>query len=67
MRSALDPYLDRSPTADDFASVPADELARIIDAAREVEALTAHDVRETKAWARTVRTAAERALEAREQ
>jgi len=54
--------LDLEPVAEDLASVPPDELARIIDAAREVEALTADDVRETKAWARTVRTAAEEAL-----
>lgn len=65
MRSPLDPYLDLSPTAEDFASVSGDELTRIIDAARDVEALTGADVRETKTWAATVRIAAERALAAR--
>ena len=62
MRSALDPYLDFEPAPEDLTSVPADELARIIDAAREVEALTAAGVREAKSWARTVRTAAEEVL-----
>lgn len=65
MTSPLDPYLDNEPTPDDFASVATEELARVIEAAREVESLSPSDVSEARSWAHKVRTAAERALEAR--
>lgn len=65
MTSPLDPYLHRTPTPEDFVSVPTDELARIVEAASEVESLSSSDVSEARTWARNVRTAAERALELR--
>lgn len=67
MSNPLSPYFNLTPTPETFADVPADELARIIEAAKAAEALDLTDLRETREWARTVRTVAERVLEARGQ
>lgn len=62
MVNPLAPYFNRVPTPDELAKVPADELARIVEAARSAETLNVADLQETKSWARNVRTVAQKAL-----
>lgn len=62
VKSPLDPYLDIDPGPEDLASVPSDELRTIIREASGIEALTPYGVRETKKWARNIRTIAESLL-----
>jgi len=66
MSNPLAPYFNRTPTPDELATVPVDELTRIADAAREVESLNTEDLASTREWARNVRAAVEQELEQRQ-
>lgn len=65
MKRALDAYVSRVPDVDELATVPVAELQRIVAECREIESATAVEIAEAIEWARNVRGAAERVLEAR--
>lgn len=65
MATLLDPFLNSLPTPADLAAMSRKYLAALAAAARAVEAMSGAEIEATREWARAIREAAERALEAK--